>query len=105
MFERIDSVWKKGSIVSLNILGILIYEMVKGCLEDFKVYFLGMYFFNLLCYLKLLEIILIYDIKLEIVEYMKMFGEDVLGKGVVIVKDMFNFIVNCIGMYGLFVIV
>lgn len=35
---------------------------------------------------------------------MKLFGEDVFGKGVVIVKDILNFIGNCIGMYGLFVI-
>ena len=34
---------------------------------------------------------------------MKLFGEDVLGKGVVIAKDTPNFIGNRIGTYGLLV--
>ena len=36
---------------------------------------------------------------------MKKFGEDVLGKGVVIAKDTPNFIANRIGTYGLLVTV
>ena len=36
---------------------------------------------------------------------MKTFGEDVLGKGVVIAKDTPNFIANRIGTYGLLVTV
>ena len=34
---------------------------------------------------------------------MKQFGEDVLGKGVVVAKDTPNFIANRIGTYGLLV--
>lgn len=79
--------------------------MVEGWLDDFKVYFFGMYFFNFVCYLKLLEIILIKEMDFDILKFMIVFGENVFGKGVVIVKDILNFIVNCIGIYGFFVIV
>ena len=105
LFERIDSVRKKGSIVSSNTSGISIHEMAKGRSEDFKAHFLGTHFFNPPRYLKLLEIIPTHDTKSEIVEYMKTFGEDVLGKGVVIAKDTPNFIANRIGTYGLLVTV
>lgn len=79
--------------------------MAKGRSEDFKAHFLGTHFFNPPRYLKLLEIIPTHDTKSEIVEYMKTFGEDVLGKGVVIAKDTPNFIANRIGTYGLLVTV
>ncbi len=105
LFERIDSVRKKGSIVSSNTSGISIHEMAKGRSEDFKAHFLGTHFFNPPRYLKLLEIIPTHDTKSEIVEYMKTFGEDELGKGVVIAKDTPNFIANRIGTYGLLVTV
>src|SRR6478609_6628227 len=105
LFERIDSVRKKGSIVSSNTSGISIHEMAKGRSEDFKAHFLGTHFFNPPRYLKLLEIIPTHDTKSEIVEYVKTFGEDVLGKGVVIAKDTPNFIANRIGTYGLLVTV
>ncbi|MEI2439743.1 3-hydroxyacyl-CoA dehydrogenase/enoyl-CoA hydratase family protein [Priestia megaterium] len=105
LFEKIDSVRKKGSIVSSNTSGISIHEMAKGRSEDFKAHFLGTHFFNPPRYLKLLEIIPTHDTKSEIVEYMKTFGEDVLGKGVVIAKDTPNFIANRIGTYGLLVTV
>ncbi len=105
LFEKIDGVRKKGSIVSSNTSGISIHEMAKGRSEDFKAHFLGTHFFNPPRYLKLLEIIPTHDTKSEIVEYMKTFGEDVLGKGVVIAKDTPNFIANRIGTYGLLVTV
>ena len=37
----------------------------------------------------------------EVVELYENFGEDVLGKGVVVAKDTPNFIANRIGTYGL----
>src|SRR5699024_3594660 len=41
----------------------------------------------------------------EVLKFMKQFGEDVLGKGVVEEKDTQNFIANRIGTYGLLVTV
>ena len=62
---------------------------------------LGTHFFNPPRYLKLLEIIPTEKTDPACLEFMKKFGEDELGKGVVIAKDTPNFIANRIGTYGL----
>jgi 3-hydroxyacyl-CoA dehydrogenase len=103
LFEKIDAVRKQGSIVSSNTSGVSINAMAEGRSEDFQAHFLGTHFFNPPRYLKLLEVIPATTTKAEVVEFMKSFGEDVLGKGVVIAKDTPNFIANRIGTYGLIV--
>ncbi|MFX3625172.1 MAG: 3-hydroxyacyl-CoA dehydrogenase NAD-binding domain-containing protein [Ectobacillus sp.] len=103
VFARIDAVRKQGAIVSSNTSGISVEKMAEGRSEDFRKHFLGTHFFNPPRYLKLLEIIPTQDTDLQVLEFMKTFGEDVLGKGVVIAKDTPNFIGNRIGTYGLLV--
>ncbi|RDE36740.1 3-hydroxyacyl-CoA dehydrogenase/enoyl-CoA hydratase family protein [Parageobacillus thermoglucosidasius] len=105
VFAMVDEVRKPGTIVSSNTSGISIETMAEGCSEDFKKHFLGTHFFNPPRYLKLLEIIPTKDTDPEVVSYMKTFGEEVLGKGVVMAKDTPNFIANRIGTYGLLVTV
>lgn len=103
LFEKIDAVRKPGTIVSSNTSGVSINAMAEGRSEDFQAHFLGTHFFNPPRYLKLLEIIPANTTKPEVVSFMQTFGEDVLGKGVVIAKDTPNFIANRIGTYGLIV--
>jgi 3-hydroxyacyl-CoA dehydrogenase len=103
LFEKIDAVRKPGTIVSSNTSGVSINAMAEERSEDFQAHFLGTHFFNPPRYLKLLEVIPANTTKSEVVEFMKVFGEDVLGKGVVIAKDTPNFIANRIGTYGLLV--
>lgn len=103
LFARIDDVVKAGTIVTSNTSGISIEAMLDGRSESFKNHFLGTHFFNPPRYLKLLEVIPASTTKPEVVEFMKSFGEDVLGKGVVLAKDTPNFIANRIGTYGLLV--
>ena len=103
LFEKIDAVRKPGSIVSSNTSGVSINAMAEGRSEDFQAHFLGTHFFNPPRYLKLLEVIPSNTTKPEVVAFMRSFGEDVLGKGVVIAKDTPNFIANRIGTYGLIV--
>jgi 3-hydroxyacyl-CoA dehydrogenase len=105
VFARVDEVRRPGTIVSSNTSGISIEAMAEGRSEDFKKHFLGTHFFNPPRYLKLLEIIPTKDTAQEVVSYMKTFGEEVLGKGVVMAKDTPNFIANRIGTYGLLVTV
>ncbi|AEH46571.1 3-hydroxyacyl-CoA dehydrogenase/enoyl-CoA hydratase family protein [Parageobacillus thermoglucosidasius] len=105
VFAMVDEVRKPGTIVSSNTSGISIETMAEGRSEDFKKHFLGTHFFNPPRYLKLLEIIPTKDTDPEVVSYMKTFGEEVLGKGVVMAKDTPNFIANRIGTYGLLVTV
>ncbi|WP_269153244.1 3-hydroxyacyl-CoA dehydrogenase/enoyl-CoA hydratase family protein [Neobacillus sedimentimangrovi] len=105
VFEMVDQYRKPGSIVSSNTSGISVEAMVEGRSEDFKKHFLGTHFFNPPRYLKLLEIIPTPYTDPEVLSFMKTFGEDVLGKGVVVAKDTPNFIANRIGTYGLLVTV
>ncbi|MEH7096201.1 3-hydroxyacyl-CoA dehydrogenase/enoyl-CoA hydratase family protein [Neobacillus vireti] len=105
VFEKVDQYRKPGSIVSSNTSGISVEAMVEGRSEDFKKHFLGTHFFNPPRYLKLLEVIPTQYTSPEVLSFMKTFGEDVLGKGVVIAKDTPNFIANRIGTYGLLVTV
>ncbi|WP_342601398.1 3-hydroxyacyl-CoA dehydrogenase/enoyl-CoA hydratase family protein [Psychrobacillus sp. FSL H8-0483] len=103
LYEKIDAVRKPRTIISSNTSGISIQAMVEGRSEDFGTHFLGTHFFNPPRYLKLLEVIPAKTTSPEVVEFMKKFGEDVLGKGVVLAKDTPNFIANRIGTYGLLV--
>lgn len=105
VFSQVDKVRKSGSIVSSNTSGISVEAMVEGRSDDFQKHFLGTHFFNPPRYLKLLEVIPTKHTSPEVLTFMKTFGEDVLGKGVVEAKDTPNFIANRIGTYGLLVTV
>ncbi|WP_096911835.1 3-hydroxyacyl-CoA dehydrogenase/enoyl-CoA hydratase family protein [Neobacillus jeddahensis] len=105
VFEKVDQYRKPGSIISSNTSGISVEAMVEGRSDDFKKHFLGTHFFNPPRYLKLLEVIPTQYTSQEVLSFMKTFGEDVLGKGVVQAKDTPNFIANRIGTYGLLVTV
>ncbi|MBX0357406.1 3-hydroxyacyl-CoA dehydrogenase/enoyl-CoA hydratase family protein [Halobacillus sp. Nhm2S1] len=101
----VDRHRKKGAFVSSNTSGISIEAMSEDCSEDFKAHFLGTHFFNPPRYLKLLEVVPTKHTSPDVLQFMKEFGEDVLGKGVVEAKDTPNFIANRIGTYGLLVTV
>src|SRR5690625_4292653 len=105
VYANIDKVRKEGTIVSSNTSGISVEAMIEDCSEDMKKHFLGTHFFNPPRYLKLLEIIPTQHTDEDVLNFMKQFGEDVLGKGVVEAKDTPNFIGNRIGTYGLLVTV
>jgi 3-hydroxyacyl-CoA dehydrogenase len=105
VFEKVDQYRKAGSIISSNTSGISVEAMVEGRSDDFKKHFLGTHFFNPPRYLKLLEVIPTQYTDPEVLSFIKTFGEDVLGKGVVQAKDTPNFIANRIGTYGLLVTV
>lgn len=100
LMARIERVAKEKAIISTNTSGIPIAKIVEGRSEAFKRRFLGTHFFNPPRFLKFLEIIPTTDTDPEVVEYMRTFGERVLGKGVVIAKDTPNFIGNRVGSYS-----
>src|SRR5690625_739115 len=102
---KVDKYRQKGTIISSNTSGISIEEMSRDCSIDFRQHFIGTHFFNPPRYLKLLEIIPTKDTKEDVFLYMKKFGEDTLGKGVVVAKDTPNFIANRIVTYVLLITV
>lgn len=105
LFARVDQYRKPGSIVSSNTSGLSVEAMAEGRSEDFKKHFLGVHFFNPPRYLKLLEVIPTQHTRRDVVEFVKSFAADRLGKGVVEAKDTPNFIANRIGTYGLMITV
>jgi len=105
VFAQVDQYWKEGTIVSSNTSGISVEAMIEDCSDELKTHFLGTHFFNPPRYLKLLEVIPTKDTSPDLLQFMKDFGENRLGKGVVEAKDTPNFIGNRIGTYGLLVTV
>ncbi|WP_047979615.1 3-hydroxyacyl-CoA dehydrogenase/enoyl-CoA hydratase family protein [Ornithinibacillus contaminans] len=105
VLEKVDQFRKTGAIVSSNTSGISVEAMAEGRSDDFQKHFLGTHFFNPPRYLKLLEVIPTKHTDPDILAFIKQFGEDELGKGVVEAKDTPNFIANRIGTYGLLITV
>jgi hypothetical protein len=100
LMARVQQVAKPGAIIASNTSGIPLSQIAQGFPEDFKRRFLGMHFFNPPRYLKLLEIIPTPDTDPQVVEAARRFGAHTLGKGVVIAKDIPNFIGNRVGGYS-----
>jgi len=99
LFAKVEKVVKPTCIVSTNTSGLPIKDISSKFGAALKKRFLGTHFFNPPRYMKLMEIIPGAETDKEIVAYMKKFSEEVLGKGVVICKDVPNFIGNRIGVY------
>jgi 3-hydroxyacyl-CoA dehydrogenase len=94
LMARIDKVRKPGCIVATNTSGIPIHQIAEGRSESFQQHFMGMHFFNPPRYLKLLELIPHQANPADLIEFVRAFATDVLGKGVVLCKDTPNFIAN-----------
>jgi len=99
LLERIQAVRSPGAIVSSNTSGISISSLSAGCHEEFRRHFLGTHFFNPPRYLHLLEIIPTAETLPEVADAISRFGDQVLGKGIVVAKDTPNFIANRIGVF------
>jgi 3-hydroxyacyl-CoA dehydrogenase len=100
LMQRVEDTARKDAIISTNTSGIPLHSISEGRSEEFKRRFVGTHFFNPPRYLKLMEIIPTEDTDPEIVEAVRNFGEQVLGKGGVIAKDTPNFIGNRIGTFA-----
>ena len=101
LFAKVEKIVKQECIVSTNTSGIPIKDISANFSAKLKKNFLGTHFFNPPRYMKLLEIIPGEDTKKDIVDYMTEFCEQVLGKGIVICKDVPNFVGNRIGVFDI----
>ncbi|MDD5723111.1 MAG: 3-hydroxyacyl-CoA dehydrogenase family protein, partial [Syntrophales bacterium] len=101
LFAKVEKVIKPDCIVATNTSGIPIREISEKMSAKNKERFLGVHFFNPPRYMKLIEVIPGETTKKEIVDYMTCFLENVVGKGVVICKDVPNFIANRIGVFDI----
>lgn len=101
LFANVAKYVKPNCIISTNTSGIPIKNITANLSAGFKERFLGTHFFNPPRYMKLLEIIPGAETKKEVITYMVDFCERVLGKGVVVCKDVPNFIGNRIGVFDI----
>ncbi|HEY0143870.1 MAG TPA: 3-hydroxyacyl-CoA dehydrogenase NAD-binding domain-containing protein [Thermoanaerobaculia bacterium] len=100
LVARIDRLRKPDSIVSSNTSGLPISRIAVNASDDFRKHFIGTHFFNPPRYMKLLEVIPTPDTAPEIVQFVRAFAEQRLGKGVVLCKDTPNFIANRLASVG-----
>ncbi|HEX5075836.1 MAG TPA: 3-hydroxyacyl-CoA dehydrogenase/enoyl-CoA hydratase family protein [Gemmatimonadaceae bacterium] len=100
LFEQLERVINATAIVSTNTSAIPIRTLVESRTEPFRRRFLGTHFFNPPRYLHLLEVIPTERTAPEVVAAIRAFGERLLGKGIVIARDVPGFIANRLGIHG-----
>ena len=101
LFEQLENTLDEGTVVASNTSGLRIADMLQGRGEAFRKNFLVMHFFNPVRYMKLLELVAGEETAPATMERMTVFGQDQLGKGIVIGKDTPNFVGNRIGCYSM----
>jgi 3-hydroxyacyl-CoA dehydrogenase len=101
LFAKLDALVADHCIVASNTSGLRIAEMMQGRSEGFRRRFLVMHFFNPVRYMKLLELVAGPDTSIDSLDAVRRFGEDILGKGIVLGKDTPNFVGNRIGAHAM----
>ena len=101
LFAKVEKIVAEHCIIASNTSGLRIVDMMKGRNESFRKRFLVMHFFNPVRYMKLLELVCGPDTAPETLARIRKFGEDVLGKGIVVGKDTPNFVGNRIGAHAM----
>ena len=101
LFAKVEKAVNPRCIVATNTSGIRIGEISANLGKGLKERFLGIHFFNPPRYMKLVELIPGGETKKEVIDSVSRFCEDVLGKGVVLCKDVPNFIANRIGVFDM----
>jgi 3-hydroxyacyl-CoA dehydrogenase len=101
LYARLEPLRKPNAIIASNTSGIPMKVLTEGRSPAFKQHFLGMHFFNPPRYLHLLELIPTTDTSPEALDATRKFSEVVLGKGIVIAKDVPGFVANRLGVYGM----
>src|SRR5512133_3047802 len=89
------------AVIASNTSGIPINTLLEGRSTAFKGRFLGMRFFNPPRYLHLLEIIPTTDTAKKTIDSFRWFSDRILGKGIVVAKDVPGFVANRLGVYGM----
>jgi len=102
LFARIEPLVRPDAIVTSNTSGIPIHSLGEGRGAGFRRQFLGTHFFNPVRHLHLLELIPTEDTSPDVVARIRDFAERVLGKGVILARDVPGFIANRLGLHGLF---
>jgi 3-hydroxyacyl-CoA dehydrogenase len=103
LYQKLETVRKKGSIISSNTSTIPLKTLVEGLPESFQRDFAITHFFNPPRYMKLLEVVGGAKTRTDALDALSVFGDVTLGKDVVRAKDTPGFIANRIGIYWFYV--
>ncbi|MDB4915679.1 MAG: 3-hydroxyacyl-CoA dehydrogenase NAD-binding protein [Gemmatimonadetes bacterium] len=101
LYARLEPLLKPTAVIASNTSGIPMKVLVEGRSPAFRKQFLGMHFFNPPRYLHLLELIPTAETSPEALDATRRFSEVVLGKGIVIARDVPGFVANRLGVYGM----
>jgi 3-hydroxyacyl-CoA dehydrogenase len=101
LYARLEPLLKTTAIVASNTSGIPMQTLLEGRSPRFRERFFGMHFFNPPRYLHLLEIIPTPATNADALESAEQFSQVVLGKGIVVAKDVPGFVANRLGVYGM----
>ncbi len=103
LYQRLEKVRKKGSVVSSNTSTIPLGTLIDGLPESFQQDFAITHFFNPPRYMRLLEIVGGVKTRADALGALRAFGDIALGKDVVSAKDTPGFIANRIGIYWFYI--
>ena len=102
LFAKLERI-APDAIVTSNTSGIPMAILLKGRNAKFRERFLGTHYFNPPRYMHLLELIPTGETSSEVLESMRHFQERILGKGIVLAKDVPGFVANRLGVHGMVV--
>jgi len=101
IYEKISKARKSGSIISSNTSTIPLKVLSEKMSAEDKKDFCITHFFNPVRYMGLLEIVSEEINDIEKINFLKIFCEENLGKGVIICKDTPGFLGNRVGVYAM----
>ena len=99
LFARLETI-APNAIVSSNTSGIPMSVLLEGRSEQFRTRFCGTHYFNPPRYMHLLEIIPTPETAPDVLDAVRHFQERILGKGIVLAKDVPGFVANRLGVAG-----
>jgi 3-hydroxyacyl-CoA dehydrogenase len=101
LFQRLEQLLAEHAIIASNTSGIPINRLIEGRSASFRARFLGMHFFNPPRYLHLLEMIPTAETSAATIDVARRFSDRILGKGIIVAKDVPGFVANRLGVYGM----
>jgi len=102
LFAKLEKL-APNAIVTSNTSGIPMSILLEGRSGRFRRQFCGTHYFNPPRYMHLLEIIPTPETAPEVLDAVRHFQERILGKGIVIAKDVPGFVANRLGVHGMVV--
>lgn len=101
LYRDIDKYRKRGAIVSSNTSTIPMSLLVDGMPADFRNHFAITHFFNPVRYMRLLELVKGDETSEQVMDVLRRFNDEKMGKGIVDCRDTPGFLANRVGVFAL----